>query len=120
METQADNTKEKRASGKKQKLSIPYILGGSILTEDFVKKQAGLLIMIAILFVLFISNRYSCLKKITEIEDLNRKLRDIRYENLLVSTKLTTHIRQSQIEEWIQSKGLNLSGSKTPPFEIKK
>ncbi len=116
----ANKTEEKKTSGKKTKISIAHILGGGILTEDFIVKQSKLLIMIAILFVLFISNRYSCLKKMTEIEDLNKKLTDIKYENLVISTELTSNSRQSQIEALIESKGLKLSGSKTPAFEIKK
>ncbi len=114
------NYKQPQQKKKKKKNSLLNILGGDILKEDFVVKQSKLLILIAILCILFIGNRYSCLKKITQIEDLKRELKDVKYENLVLSTKLTTNSRPSQIETLVESKGMELSGSKTPPIEIHK
>lgn len=105
---------------KKKKVSFLSILGGDILKEDFVVKQSKLIIMIACCFVIFIGNRYSCMKKITRIEDLKKELKDLKYENLVVLTKLTANTRQSQIEALVESKGLNLSGSNSPIYEIEK
>ncbi len=114
-------TETREFSGKKKKkVSIGSILGGDILKEDFVVKQFKLIILIAFLFVLFISNRYSCLKKLTVIDRLKTELKDVKYENLVISTELTTNSRQSQIEDLIRVKGLELSGSKSPAYEIHK
>jgi hypothetical protein len=111
---------EKKAIKKTEKSFLSKLLGGSILTEDFVIKQFKLIILIVSLFLVFISNRYACSKKLTEIEDLNTKLKNIKYENLIISTELTTHSRQSQVEELLKSKEIDLSTSKTPAFEIHK
>ena len=105
---------------KKKKISFVNILGGDILKEDFVVKQSKLIIMIACCFILSIGNRYSCLKKITRIEDLKKDLKELKYENLVLLTKLTANSRLSQIEALIESKGLNLSGSNSPTYEIEK
>lgn len=106
----------------KQKKRNPfkYIIGGEILTEDFVIKQSKLLILIVILFIIFISNGYSCQKKLTQIEDLKAELNDIKYQNLVIATQLTSSSRQSQVEELLAQKGIELAGPKTPAFEIKK
>ncbi len=117
---QKRNISEEKKSSRKSKNSLSHVLGGGILTEDFIVKQFKLLILIAFLCILFISNRYACLKKISEIEDLNRQLRDVKYENLVISTELTMNSRQSQIELILQNRGLELKTSKVPPFEIKK
>ncbi len=111
-------TESQEVSSKKKKVSVGHILGGDILKEDFVVKQSKLIILIAFLFVLLISNRYSCLKKLTEIDRLKTELKDVKYENLVISTELTTHSRQSQVETMIAEKGLNLAGTKTPAYEI--
>ena len=113
-------TETREISGKKKKFSLGRILGGDILNEDFVVKQSKLIILITFLFVLFISNRYSCLKKLTEIDRLRTELRELKAENLVISTQLTTNSRQSQIEALIEEKGLELSGSKTPAYKIRK
>ncbi len=114
------NYKQPQKKKKKKKVSLLNILGGDILKEDFVVKQSKLIIMIACCFVLFIANRYDCMKKITRIEDLKKELAELKYENLVILTKLTANSRQSQIEELIESKGLNLSGSNSPTYEIEK
>ena len=114
------NYKQPQPKKTKKKVSLFNILGGDILKEDFVVKQSKLLIMIAVCFVLFIGNRYSCLKKITQIEDLKKELKDLRYENLVLLTKLTEKSRLSQIEDLVKSKGLNLSNSNGPVYEIEK
>jgi cell division protein FtsL len=118
-EQPANNAENNRTTGRKSKNSVAHILGGGILTERFITKQSKLLILIAILFVFFISNRYACLKKIAEIDDLKKKLENVKYEHLILSTELTANSRQSQIELLLEKRGLNLTGSKVPPFEIK-
>jgi cell division protein FtsL len=113
METQENKTK-------KQRSRFFRIINGEILTEDFVVKQSKLIIMIVFLILIFISNRYACMKKLTEIETLTTQLKDVKYENLVISTELTTHSRQSQVEELLNSKGIKLASSKSSVYEIHK
>jgi hypothetical protein len=111
---------ESKTQKKKRKKSISHYVSGGILTDDFIVKQSRLLILIFILIVFFISYRYSCSKKLTEIERLTTQLKDVKYENLIISTQLTTNSRQSQIEESLEKKGIGLKISKSSIFEIKK
>ncbi len=113
------NYNQQRRKKKKKFSIIEDFFQGGIFNKEFVVKQSRLLIMIAVCFVFFIGNRYACLKKITQIEDLKKELRDLRYENLVLLTKLTEQSRQSQIEELVNAKGLDLSLN-GPIYEIKK
>lgn len=61
-EEQKQNTqqaKEEHAAPSPKHMSIRSILGGDILANDFFKRQTRLLILIMILTVLYIDNRYS-------------------------------------------------------------
>ncbi|MDL2224387.1 hypothetical protein LJB92_03640 [Bacteroidales bacterium OttesenSCG-928-M06] len=107
-------------ANKKRKNPFRYIIGGEILTEDFVIKQSKLIILIVILFIIFISNGYSCQKKLTQIEDLKAELHDVKYQNLVIATQLTSSSRQSQVEVLLAQKGIDLQGPRTPAYEIKK
>ena len=102
--------------------SVSFIefIKGDFLKEDFVIKQSKLIIMITLCFIIFIGNRYACMKKITQIEDLKNKLEDVKYDNLVILTKLTASSTQSQIENLIKSKGLDLSGANSPTYIIEK
>ena len=55
-------------------MSIRSILGGDILANDFFKRQTRLLILIMILTVLYIDNRYSSQQELIEIDKLKRCL----------------------------------------------
>jgi hypothetical protein len=111
---------ENKEVKKKKKSSWLKFLAGDILTEDFVTKQSKMIVWVVLLIVLFISNRYACVKKLAEIQELNMELKYLQYENMSISTELTTRSRQSQIEEILEIKGIELSMSKTPAIEIHK
>ena len=100
-------------------ISLKNILGGDILTHDFMKRQANLLILIVILTILYIDNRYSSQQEIIEIDRLKKELTDIKYDALTISSELTEKSRQSKIEEYISNKGTHLETAATPPFLIK-
>ena len=55
-----------------------------------------------------------------EIDRLQQQLRDVRFEALSISSELTGHSRQSQIEVLIEEQGIDLEGAKTPPYELEK
>ncbi|MDR1372264.1 MAG: hypothetical protein LBJ17_03940 [Dysgonamonadaceae bacterium] len=95
------------------------IIQGDVLSEDFIAKNFKLIILIVLLLLAFISNRYACAKKLTKIEALKTELREVKYENLLISTEVTTHTRRSQIEKMLKQKGINLESSQSTTFKIK-
>ena len=96
------------------------ILGGDILTHDFLRRQANLVILIVILTILYIDNRYSCQQELIEIDKLKKELIDIKYDALTLSSQLTEKSRQSKIEEYITAGGKELEAATTPPNIIKK
>ena len=84
-------------------MSIRSILGGDILANDFFKRQTRLLILIMILTVLYIDNRYSSQQELIEIDKLKKDLIDIKYDALTRSSELMEKSRQSRIEEYIST-----------------
>jgi hypothetical protein len=104
---------------KRKKNSVTNLFRGDIL-EEIVLKQFCLMALIVSLIIIFISNDYYCKKKLTEIEDLKDSLKDVKYENLIILTELTSISRQSQVKELLKKNNIELAGSTTPAFEIKK
>ncbi|MCL1933634.1 MAG: FtsL-like putative cell division protein [Candidatus Azobacteroides sp.] len=119
MESENKNEEPKVKSGKKKK-KLSYFFGGSILTEDFVIKQSKLFFLIFCLILLFISNRYYCAKKLSEMDMLKKELIDLNYEQVFLTTRLTAITRQSQIEELLREKGIELTKSNTTVYQIRK
>ena len=112
---QQDTTSQQQDSSH---ITLKSILGGDILAHDFLRRQANLLILIVILTILYIDNRYSSQQELIEIDKLKKELTDIKYDALTISSELTE--RQSHIEEYIATEGTPLQTATTPPYLIKK
>ncbi len=108
----SEQVKKKRG----HKFSFLYIIGGGILTEDFILRHTRMIVLIVLLLFFFIGNRYTCLQKLREIDHLQQKLRDTRFEALSISSELTSNSRESQVEILIQEQGIELETAKTPPY----
>lgn len=115
-----ENDINKQETKKESKPSIKSILGGDILAGDFFRRQSGLLILVMVLIIFYIHNRYASQQQQIEIDNLRKELTDIKYDALTRSSELMEKSRQSRIEEYISSKGSDLQTATHPPFVIKK
>ena len=117
---------QKKQKGKKdtnssKHMSIRSILGGDILANDFFKRQTSLLILIMILTILYIDNRYTSQQEMIEIDRLKKELTDVKYDALTRSSELMEKSRQSRIEEYISSnQESRLETATSRPYLIKK
>lgn len=96
------------------------IIGGDFLATEFVRRQARLLVLIMVLVLFYISNRYECQQQMIRIEDLKEKLTDIKYDALTRNSELMERSRQSRIEEYVVTQQSDLQTATTPPYLIRK
>lgn len=114
-----EQLKEKKPKKNRDKsMSLKSILGGDVLANDFFRRQVRLLILVMVLTIIYISNRYSCQQEMIEIDRLKKKLTDIKYDALTRSSELTEKSRQSRIEEYISRSESTLGTSTNPPFLV--
>lgn len=102
----------------KRRTSLKNIIGGDILATDF-RRQTRLLVLIMVLILFYIHNRYACQQQMIEIDKLKKELIDIKYDALTRSSELMERSRQSRIEEYIATKESDLQTSTNPPYLIK-
>lgn len=100
--------------------SFVHVFGGNILTEDFFSKNLSFIIMLVVVMILFISQKYTVLRRISEMERLKVELKDAKFESLNISSNLTEISRRSQIEKMVESSGLELETTKEPVYRIHK
>ncbi len=112
--------KKQKESTSSKHMSIRSILGGDILANDFFKRQTNLLILIMVLTILYIDNRYECQQEMIEIDRLKKELIDIKYDALTRSSELMEKSRQSRIEEYISTEESHLETATNRPYLIKK
>ena len=99
--------------------SIRDVFAGNILTKKNLTKQWGLVLLLIFLAFCYIGNRYSCEQKIAEIDRLQKKLVDVKFEALTRSSELMEMGKQSQVHKLINNKNINLTESTSPPYRIK-
>lgn len=98
--------------------SIRDLLNGNIFVKKIVRKQYGLLIMIALLLFIYVDNRYYCETQKAKEVRLERQIKDLKYESLTISAELMRISRQSNVQKMINERGVDLKESKTPPIVI--
>lgn len=115
------NNKQEEVKTEKVKkhTSLKNIIGGDILATDFFRRQTKLLVLIMVLILFYIHNRYACQQQMIEIDKLKKELIDIKYDALTRSSELMERSRQSRIEEYIATKESDLQTSTNPPYLIK-
>lgn len=111
--------KEKNEGKKKKGPSLKSILGGDILDTDFFHRQTKLFVLIMVLVIFYIHNRYAAQQQMIEIDRLKQTLIDIKYDALTRNSELTEKSRQSRIEEYISQKETKLQAATHPPYLIK-
>ena len=119
-EQNTNKQKKQKENASPKHMSIRSILGGDILANDFFKRQTTLLILIMILTILYIDNRYSSQQELIEIDRLKKELTDIKYDALTRSSELMEKSRQSRIEEYISTGESPLETATNRPYLIQK
>ena len=119
-EQNAKKQKKQKENTSPKHMSIRSILGGDILANDFFKRQTSLLILLMILTILYIDNRYTSQQELIEIDRLKKELTDIKYNALTRSSELMEKSRQSRIEEYISTEESHLETATNRPYLITK
>lgn len=99
--------------------TLRKILGGDILTAQFIRRQIWLLILIVFFIIIYISNRYSIQKDLIEIDQLQNELQDAKYKALSSSSQITEKSRESNVLEMLKNnKDSILHIATQPPYII--
>ena len=110
------NEVERRPLGS---LTLKSIVGGDILATTAVRKQIGVIMLIVLFMLVYISDRYSCQQSLIQIDKLNEELNDAKAKALSSSSKLTEKSRESRVLEMLQDcKDSTLHISTQPPYII--
>lgn len=101
-----------------RKSSFRDILNGNILTKQVIRKQFPLLVMLVLLALLYIDNRYASERQLRASYELQKQIQDAKYVSLSISADLMDITRQSNITTLLKEKGLELELGEEPPVVI--
>jgi len=111
---------EKKEDKKKAKTGsfIKELLSGSMITEKIILKNLWYILLITLLALIYIGNRFHAEKVTRETAKLLREVRELRAESLSTSASLMFLSRQSEVQRLVKERGLNLEELKTPPYKL--
>ena len=117
METPENSTRPANTE-KKNPWSFRDLLSGNILTSDFFRGQLFLFLLLCVIAVFYIDNRFTCDQQIVKINRLKEQLTNAKYESLTTSAVLMQLSRQSQVGIAINTKGIDLKASPQPAIKV--
>jgi len=122
MEAKASKMKASKVQTRKKsyRTLVNEIFDGSFMTKDALRRNIKLILLIVCCIFIYISNHYAVIMNLSEIDTLQKKLTDVKYETLTISSQLMRESRQSFVREMVNERGLSLEDSTTPPFKITK
>ena len=99
--------------------TLRKILGGDFLTAEMLRRQIGVILLIVVFVIIYISNRSSCQQKMLEIAKLNVELQDAKYRSLSSASELTERCRESNVLEMLRNNRDSILKIPTlPPYII--
>ena len=83
------------------------------------KRQLGVLALILLGIIIYISNRYQAQSEMIEEDKLHEELQDWKYRSMTRNSELTFRCRQSQLEEQLKAMSdSTLCSSNEPVYEL--
>ena len=84
-------------------LTLRRILGGDILSTDFIRRQIWLILLITLFIIVYISNGYSVKQNIIEIDKLQQELKDAKFKAFSSRSRLTEKTLQSKVLDMLKN-----------------
>ncbi len=98
-------------------VSLRTILGGDLITGSWFRRQFWFILLLALMAIVYISNRYAYQFELIERKELTDTLHDRRYKALTRSSQLLEKTLRSNVEEDLVDSTLQTSF--TPSYVIK-
>ncbi len=100
-------------------MGLRTILGGDLLTTEFVRSQIWLFVLIVVFAIIYVAFRYQCQQDMITIDKLETELKDAKFKALSSSSTLTEKCRESHVLDILkQNKDSLLHQADQPPYII--
>jgi len=102
-----------------RKFNLKGVLSGKFLGKDVFLTQFPYFLFLAVIGIVYISNRYAAEKLMRNDQKMQIELKELRAESLTTAAELTNASRQSQVAKLVFDNKLDLKESLVPPKRIK-
>ena len=93
---------------------IKDIIAGDVFLREVVQKQFLYLVLLFLLSLIYVNNRFLYEKELREVERLRNEVKDLRYRSLTLSKDLKQAGRRAMIIETLDVMGVDLVETTKP------
>lgn len=109
---------DKKITKTSVKSTIIGLINGNIIASEFVRKQIPFILLLFVIGLIYISNRYHAENVFRETEKTIKEIDELRAEKIEIQNALMETSRFGQIQKLLDEKGSTLKDSKNPPKKI--
>ncbi|MDE6113714.1 hypothetical protein E4T81_08385 [Barnesiella sp. WM24] len=99
---------------------LKKLIFGRILSLDFFKKHWVSVFVVVMAILIYITNRYQCLTRMEDIRKLEQELEIVETERIRERSSYMSRIRESSMQEMVDTMRLNLKIQDQPPYKLTK
>ena len=111
-----------QAAGKSKKIKddnlLVKLINGRLLSSDFFARHWKSVLLAILMVLIYITNRYQCLTRMEEIRRLEQELEVVETERIRVRSTYMSRIRESSMQEMVDTMHLNLRIQDKPPYKM--
>jgi cell division protein FtsL len=94
---------------------VKDVISGNVLVRGYLVKHVPYIILLVVLAILYISNRYKNEKIAIEQQQLQEELKNLRSESITTAAELMRISRQTEVINLVKERGMELEESTVPP-----
>lgn len=90
-------------------MSLRGFFSGEMLGGSFFRRQLGYILLLAVLAIIYVSNRYACQRQDINNDKYLKELADRKFKLLTVTSELTEYSMRSNVEKLLPDTTLSVS-----------
>jgi hypothetical protein len=107
--------KQPKKGASKRMNPVKDVMSGNVLVRGYLVKHVPYIILLVVLAILYITNRYKNEKIAIEEQQLKEEMKNLRSESITTAAELMRISRQSEVVNLVKERGMELEESTTPP-----
>lgn len=107
--------KQPKKGASKRMNPVKDVMSGNVLVRGYLVKHVPYIILLVVLAILYITNRYKNEKIAMEKQQLQEEMKNLRSESITTAAELMRISRQSEVVNLVKERGMELEESITPP-----
>ena len=108
--------KQNRSSNRKK--AGKDIIQGRFFSLDFFKRNAKYIVLLVVMALAYIANKFECQRSMQELLSLKTDLADAQTDLVNSSAKYNSMILESEMSKLMREKHLGLGAPLEPPYEL--